>query len=410
VFRTKRQSTWSCIVLAAMVWSAPLHADSTKQQRALEAEANELEQRLIRCGCTYDHPAVDAYLQGIAERLLATDAKPPPGPVRVRALKNTSSNAFALPNGAIFVTTALLQRLDSEAQLATVLGHELTHFTNGHSLQELQAERRKSMWSKALSAVFALGVGLAARDANAGRLAAAVSSDAGELWYLASVSGYSQDLEREADREGMRRLVAAGYDASEGVVSFERLAAAAHDEGSEEETPYFSSHPRLLERIGSYRSLVDKELAAAVGGGRETGRDAYLAHTRGMALDQVSLLLDAQALDRALAILGPELERADSARGRYLEGEIARRRERSAAGEAQALAAFERAQALPDPPPEAFRQAGLIRRRHGDNGRAAQDFAHYLAMAPTAVDAPLVRAYLATQSAQMPAPPPAASQ
>src|SRR5271169_3056633 len=74
---------------------------SAAERQALETAANDLEQRLIHCGCTYDHPTLDAYLQDVAERLLATDPQPAPGAIRVRALRNPDANAFALPNGAI---------------------------------------------------------------------------------------------------------------------------------------------------------------------------------------------------------------------------------------------------------------------------------------------------------------------
>lgn len=399
----------SAVWIAQGVVASAAASDAAERQE-LQTAANDLEQRLVRCGCTYDHPDLDAYLQGIAERLLATDPTPPPGPVRIRALKSAEANAFALPNGAVFINTALLQSLDSEAQVATVLGHELTHYTRSHALEESRNARHASVWTHAIALVFAAGLAAISRDPQVAAAAADLSSKSADLWYLTSVSGYSQHLEREADTEGLRRMVAAGYDANEGVVAFERLAAATHDEGKEHR-PFFASHPRLTERIASYRQLIGSEYAGAVGSGRSTGREEYLKHTSGLAFDQAGILLAAKQYERADAIVTAELGRAETARGRFLQGEITRARLRTADGESQALTAYKRAAELPDPPPEALRQAALIHRRLGDDEDARREFQRYLELAPNADDAPLVRAYLgdpgapATQSSPPPEGP-----
>jgi beta-barrel assembly-enhancing protease len=382
-------------------------ASDAAERQELQTAANDLEQRLVRCGCTYAHPDLDAYLQGIAERLLATDPAPPPGPVRVRALKSPEANAFALPNGAVFINTALLQTLDSEAQVATVLGHELTHFTRSHALEESSKAQHASVWTHAIALVFAAGLAAISRDPQIAAAAADLSSKSADLWYLTTVSGYSQHLEREADTEGLRRMVAAGYDPSEGIVAFERLAAATHDEGKEHK-PFFASHPRLTERIASYRQLIGGEYASAVGAGRSIGRDEYQSHTAGLALDQAEILLTARQYERADSIVSAELNRAETARGRFLQGEITRAHLRTADGESQALTAYKRAAELPDPPADALRQAALIHRRLGDDEAARREFQRYLELAPNADDAPLVRAYLgeAASPAAGSSPPP----
>jgi beta-barrel assembly-enhancing protease len=408
-----RRRSWLAAVGAVVaLWAAEsipataLTADAADRQE-LQTAANDLEQRLLHCGCTYEHPELDAYLQGVAERLLATDPTAPPGPVRIRALKSPEANAFALPNGAIFINTALLQSLDSEAQLATVLGHELTHYTHSHALQESHRAQHTSVWTHAIALVFAAGLAAISRDPQVAALAADLSSKSADLWYLTSVSGYSRTLEREADTEGLRRMVTAGYDASEGVVAFERLAAATHDDGKGNK-PFFASHPRLTERIASYRELIGSEYAGAVGSDRRVGREEYRSHTPGLALDQVQVLLAAKQYERADAVLTAELDQGETARARFLQGEIARGRFRTADGENQALTAYQRAAQLPDPPPDALRQAALIHRGRGDEADARREFQRYLELAPNAEDAPLVRAYLgdgATPVAE-PSPPP----
>ena len=64
--------------------------------------------------------------------------------IRVRIVDSPSLNAFALPNGSIYINTGMLTRLDNEAQLATVLAHEGVHFTHKHSWQQRRKHRMRS--------------------------------------------------------------------------------------------------------------------------------------------------------------------------------------------------------------------------------------------------------------------------
>jgi hypothetical protein len=204
--------------------------------------------------------------------------------------------------------------------------------------------------------------------------------------------GYSRDLEREADDGGIHRMVAAGYDATGALEALQRLAEQP-TQAHPDEVPLYASHPRLLERIASYRGLIAGELAGAVGTGRDTNPDEYRTQTAGLALDQVAILLRAGALERAAAALDAEIASRDSARAEFLAGEIARSQvpQNDATAE-RALLAYARAFTLPDAPAAAYREAGLLHRSRG--GPVAASVQSYLERAPGAVDAPLVRIYL----------------
>src|SRR5207244_986357 len=82
------------------------------------------------------------------------------------------------------------------------------------------------------------------------------------LAYAASVTGYSRDLEREADQGGMEKLVRAGYDPNEAPKVFQLLLSESKDRGSLE-TFFFGSHPKLQERITTTTELVNTQYAAA---------------------------------------------------------------------------------------------------------------------------------------------------
>src|SRR3990170_3267566 len=138
-------------------------------------------------------------------------------------MSDPTLNAFAMPNGHVYVHTGLLARLDDEAQLAMILGHEMTHVTHRHALKFNRDATNKQILYTILSVAASIGVALAA------------------------INGYGRDLEREADAEGMKRLVRAGYDPKEAAKVFELLRSEGKDRGTLE-TFFFGSHPRSEER------------------------------------------------------------------------------------------------------------------------------------------------------------------
>lgn len=362
---------------------------SAAEKRVLTQSAAELEQRISANGLLFGDVALDAYLQQIADALIVGA---PVAPVRVHAIRSAYANAFVLPDGAVYVTTELLQRLDNEAQLACVLGHELTHYTDAHTLKEWRSGVRRQHWARGLAIVVASIAGAATNNAQLAQSVAEISVDAGQLWTLAAVSGYSRELESAADRGGLARMIQAGYDPRESVHTFEHLRED-EDAGETETSPYFASHPKLDQRIASFQQLLGADYAAAAAAGGRIGQEEYAGHVAGWSLEQVEILLKAHALDAAARTL-QKSPKATSARGWYLKGEIARHRPATPKARAEALQAYAQAVAQPDCPPDAARQQALLYQSRHEGPQAAQAFRRYLELAPTAPDVPIVRAYL----------------
>ncbi len=384
-------------------------AATAEELRTLELADQDLELHIARDQLLYGRAALDRYLQGVAERLLATDASDA-GPVHVRVIKGADANAFALSNGSIYLTTALLAALTDESELAAVLAHELTHYTNAHMLRALRDEHREAVTVGTAGMLFDVALSLVAAHNGINQPAAgsATPEAAPAIWARASVSGYSRHLEREADAGGIHRLVAAGYDASGALAALQRLAEQIPAERPAVR-PMYASHSKIEERIGSYRELLAGELASKVGPVRDMRRAEYQAQLAELSLDQVAIELEAGALDRAETALEAEMAKGDSGRAEFLKGEIARKRNpQSDATAERALAAYERAVTLPDAPASAYRQAGLLHRLRGESAAASLAFQSYLERAPTAVDAPLVRIYL--EELRTPAPMPEGKQ
>src|SRR3989441_1337883 len=110
----------------------------------LWAQAEKEEEQLQKKAKPYDDPLLDEYLGKVGDKLLPDDVRAAGGPgFRFGVIRDPTLNAFALPNGRIYLHTGLLARLDNEAQLAMIVGHEMTHVTRRHALGVARDARNK---------------------------------------------------------------------------------------------------------------------------------------------------------------------------------------------------------------------------------------------------------------------------
>ncbi|RJF87352.1 M48 family peptidase [Oleomonas cavernae] len=155
-------------------------------------------------------------------------------------------NAFALPGGRIGVYRGLLQIAQDDAQLAAVLGHEVTHVANHHAAQRIGAERAGSLGAQI--AQVGLGAsGVTVTPEVAGILGAGVS--------YGIVLPFSRDQEYEADSGGLVTMAKAGYDPNAAVTLWQRMAVEnAKQPGQPLE--FMSTHPSEANRIGRLQQQI----------------------------------------------------------------------------------------------------------------------------------------------------------
>lgn len=206
-------------------------------------------------GWAAEDPAAEKYVDAVAESLL-------PGVHRkeihyhVHVIRSPEVNAFALPGGQIYVCTGLLDFLQSEAELAAILGHEISHVDLRHAIEryQYQLQLRK------------LGA------PGAGQLV--------EIAHSVVVMGYTQNQELEADASGERLSIQAGYDPDAAVAVFQRMqtrfggatrvpaktplgeagGAVADLIGS-----YFRTHPRSEERARQLSDMLARNHSELAG-------------------------------------------------------------------------------------------------------------------------------------------------
>jgi Zn-dependent protease with chaperone function len=360
---------------------APLSGAGTAledDEQRLWRRSEEEQRALDGSGLLYRSEELEAYLDQVARRLQPAEVYARI-PFRVRVVSNPRLNAFAFPNGVIYVHTGLLARLDNEAQLAVLLGHEMTHATHRHAVKEFRETKTKRAWLASVQTTLGGVPGI-------GGLAGVL----GEVGATAAVTGYSRDLEREADIEGLRRGVAAGYDAAEATKLFHLLARDAQQEKVQAPL-FYATHPRLQERIQTVEEMVRTEYRDRAGA---TNAGVFRKKTNQVVLDNA--WLDLKAGRFTAAQQGAEkyvaLSVAD-ARGHYLLGEVLRQKGEQAATE-QAMAHYRKAIAADRAYPEPHRGLGLLHFQLAQKPQARRALETYLSLSPQAGDRAYIEEYI----------------
>jgi tetratricopeptide (TPR) repeat protein len=313
--------------------------------RLEQAEARLLQRvkaekaAIEKSGRVYRDHELEAYLLGIIAKL-QRDALTT-SPFRIRLIRDPYLDAFAFPDGTIYIHTGILARLDNEAQLAALLAHEMIHCLHAHSLK-----------------------------ATPGRIRA---------------------LEMEADLAGLELMAEAGYDTLQAVGLFEHLA---HELETEElaEPLLGGTHPKLRKRIETCKRF--RRLYPPSKGLRFTGEALYLQKTRRLILDTADLDLKAGRYESARRGVDKYLKiDPTNSKAFFLLGEIFRQRGESGDHE-RAKASYGRAIALNPIDAGLHKSMGMLYFKEGAWQLARKSFESCLTLGPNASDRAYVQEYL----------------
>ena len=201
-------------------------------------------------------PELTAYVQSVGNKLAAVSDRKLPYEFAV--LNDSVPNAWAMPGGKIAFNRGLLYQLNSEAELAAVLGHEIVHAAARHGA--------KSMERGVLLQGAMLAVGLATQDSNYANLIVGGS----QLSMGLITTKYGRDAESEADQYGMDYMKRAGYDPTAAVTLQQTFVQLSKDQQSNFLTKLFASHPPSAERVAANQATL-----ARIGAGGKMGKDIY---------------------------------------------------------------------------------------------------------------------------------------
>jgi beta-barrel assembly-enhancing protease len=272
--RLRSRFTALACAVVLLVPAAPRPAQAQNQLPTLGDPAGEdlgigTERKLgdeimreIRADPDYaDDPVLLEYLRSIWEPLLASsrsrgnispeiDQRYAWEPFLVR---DKSVNAFALPGGYVGVNLGMIAMTSTRDELASVLGHEMSHITQRHIARSIANSKRQSLLSLAALVAGIVAATRAGQNSQGdAAMAAVVGSQAigaqGQL-------NFSRDMEREADRVGFGVMTGAGFAPNGMVAMFEKLDVSTrlNDSGG---FPYLRSHPLTSERIGEARGRL----------------------------------------------------------------------------------------------------------------------------------------------------------
>jgi Zn-dependent protease with chaperone function len=181
---------------------------------------------------------VQAYVSNLGQSLVPAyqralpEGNPLKIPFRFYVIVKKEPNAFALANGVVVVHSGLFDVLENEAQLASVLSHEIAHATQEHTWRQMQKDKKKRM-ALQIGGLAAMAFGLYGVN------------NILDLIQAAMVNGYQRTLENQADRVGLEYMVAAGYDPREAPRVWKLMAQKYGDSMT---NFFWSNHDNLVTR------------------------------------------------------------------------------------------------------------------------------------------------------------------
>jgi len=306
------------VLLAACGTPAPLTSEApdfgtSRDERELISAADALDRELLAKGLVLQDAAVEAYVARVGARLVPAAAA---RQVRFRfqVMRDPQVNAFALPNGSIRVNVALLARLENEAQLAQVLGHEVAHVVGRHALDRKRTQRGQMTTANVLTVAFG---GLAPAQQQA----------------LAAMAEHNRENEAQADALGLRYLAEAGYPLAEADRLFAILNELKPIESAA--SSIYARHPDNAQRAEQARQLVASGKLPA-NAGASNGAAEYAPIRHAVAVETVRLKLNVRQYSLAADTAARALEREPSSPWlHYYFGEAYRLMAEDAGGAAQ---------------------------------------------------------------------------
>lgn len=261
----------SLLILFTLVISCAINPVTGKRELMLISEQDEInmgreyDPQITAMYGVYDDAALQKYVDEIGQRMVKISHRPNLK-FEIKVMDSPVVNAFAVPGGYLYITRGILAYLNSEAEMAGVMGHEIGHVTARHSAKQ-QSKAQLAQIGLAAGSVFIEGF-----DQYAGLAGNAVG-----LLFLK----FGRDDESQADDLGVQYSTKVGYDSHQMADFFHVLDELSG--GNNGGLPDFlSTHPNPADRVVTVNKLTDKEEKKYPGQKFVINRDIYLNHINGI--------------------------------------------------------------------------------------------------------------------------------
>jgi len=249
---------------------------SAEREQEIGREEHE---KIVQSASFYEDGALNEYVTEIGKRMAEVGDRPDLH-YRFFIIDSPEINAFALPGGYVYINRGLLAHLNSEAELAGVLGHEIAHITARHAVQQ-QARGT-------LARIAAQAGGIVSAVATGSGFIGSQISQVASVWARAGLSGFGREHELEADQIGAEYLLRAGYDP---IGMIDTLSVLKNHQDFTRLTTnrasgyhgLFATHPRNDQRLQQAISQVRDLNPEAI---FRTGNSQFRAATEGLILGE----------------------------------------------------------------------------------------------------------------------------
>jgi predicted Zn-dependent protease len=260
----------ACLSAALLLYACATNPVTGRRELSLVSSSQEIAmgregaEDVARSIGIYPDGALQGYVANIGKEMAAKSERPDL-PWSFAVVDDPSVNAFALPGGYIFITRGMLAHMNSEAQLAAVLGHEIGHVTAKHSVHQI---------SRAQLTQFGLGIGYVLSE-DLRRFGDLAGAGVGLLFLK-----FGRDDENQSDELGFKYAINSGYDPREMVPVFETLDRVSAGSGAERLPQWMSTHPDPGNRVARIEERLRNTTLPA--SGLRVGRNDYLGYLDGL--------------------------------------------------------------------------------------------------------------------------------
>lgn len=226
------------VVLSNLVWPVPALSITAREEEKMGRQFMEMASKHFEF---IENPVIVKYINKIGGRIISA-LPPQPFKYHFYIIKQDVYNAFAVPGGHVFINSGLFEAMESEDELAGILGHEIAHVLCRHISQQIAKSSKISMAAMAgMIAGILLGIDGSGSAASALTISSAAAGQSAML-------AFSRENEMQADQIGLKLLSKAGYSGAGLLVMLKKIRSKSWFT-SNEIPSYLTTHPAVEDRI-----------------------------------------------------------------------------------------------------------------------------------------------------------------